>query len=136
MIYYGTKRIEAEPDNSPSGVSGYKVTYADGYKSFSPKEVFEASYRENGRMSFGHALEALREGRKVARSGWNGKGMFLFVVPGSVFSVNRAPLLGIYPVGTEITYHSHIDMRTAQGIVVPWVASQSDLLEEDWSVVD
>lgn len=86
-------------------------------------------------MDFGHALAALKAGSKVARAGWNGKGMFLFLVPGSTFQVNRAPLLGIYPEGTEITYHAHVDMKTAQGDVVPWLCSQTDMLAEDWCVV-
>lgn len=87
-------------------------------------------------FDFSTALLYLRQGRRVARLGWNGKDMFLFLVPGSTFKVNRAPLLGIYPEGTEIQYHGHIDMRTAQGYVVPWVASQADLLADDWVFVD
>lgn len=82
--------------------------------------------------TFGDALKALKSGGKVARVGWNGKGMFLFLVPGSTFQVNRPPLLGIYPEGTTIDYRAHIDMKTADGQIVPWVASQSDLLCEDW----
>lgn len=102
-----------------------------------PKELPEGRERK-GKMnlSFGDALKALKEGKKVARSGWNGKGMFLFLVPGSTFKVNRAPLLGIYPEGTEINYQSHIDMKTAQDTVVPWLASQSDVLAEDWQIVE
>lgn len=87
-------------------------------------------------LDFGSALEALKAGAKVARKGWNGKGMFLFLVPGSTFEVNRLPLLGIYPEGTEINYHAHIDMRTADGQVVPWLASQTDMLAEDWTEVN
>ena len=87
-------------------------------------------------MNFGAALQALKNGQKVAREGWNGKGMFLFLVPGSVFKVNRAPLLGIYPEGTEINYRPHIDMKTVDGEIVPWVASQTDMLAEDWCVVE
>ena len=86
-------------------------------------------------MNFGQALESLKQGRKVARAGWNGKGMFLFLVQGSRFRVNRPPLLGIYPEGTEINYCSHIDMRTADNKIVPWLASQTDVLAEDWSEV-
>lgn len=87
-------------------------------------------------FDFSEALYALRDGHKVARAGWNGKGMFLFLVPGSTFKVNRAPLLGIYPEGTEINYCPHIDMRTADNKIVPWLASQTDLLAEDWQVVE
>lgn len=87
-------------------------------------------------MNFEQALSALKMGNKVARDGWNGKDMFLFLVPGSTFAVNRPPLLGIYPEGTEIKYHAHVDMRTAQGYVVPWLCAQSDLLAEDWRIID
>ena len=86
-------------------------------------------------MTFGSALEALKKGQRVQRAGWNGKGMFLFLVPGSVFKVNRPPLLGIYLEGTEVTYCPHIDMKTADNKVVPWLASQTDVLAEDWSIL-
>jgi hypothetical protein len=86
-------------------------------------------------MDFSEALKMIRAGKRVARDGWNGKGMFLFLVPGSKFKVNRPPLLGIYPEGTEIDYHAHIDMRTAGGQIVPWLASQTDLLANDWKEV-
>ena len=86
-------------------------------------------------FDFGEAIAMLKLGKKVARRGWNGKGMFLFLVPGSQFIVNRAPLLGIYPEGTQIDYCPHIDMRTADGKIVPWLASQTDVLAEDWSEV-
>lgn len=86
-------------------------------------------------MNFSQSLEALKRGERVCREGWNGKGMFLFLVPGSRFIVNRPPLLGIYPEGTEISYHAHVDMKTAQGDVVPWLCSQTDLLAEDWEVL-
>lgn len=86
-------------------------------------------------MNFGEALSNIKAGHRVARTGWNGKNMFLFLVPGSVFKVNREPLLSILGEGTEVQYHAHIDMKTAQGYVVPWLASQADLLAEDWMVV-
>ncbi len=86
-------------------------------------------------MDFGQALEALKLGKKVSRDGWNGKGMFLFLVPGSIFKVNRPPLLGIYPEGTDIKYHAHVDMKTATGEIVPWLCSQTDMLANDWGIV-
>lgn len=86
--------------------------------------------------SFSEALTDLKNGKKVMRSGWNGKGMFLFLVNGSTFNVNRPPLLGIYPEGTEVNYHAHIDMKTAQGDIVPWLCSQTDMLAEDWEVLE
>ena len=82
----------------------------------------------------GWAVKQMHNGDRERRAGWNGKGMFLFLVPGSTFKVNRPPLLGIYPEGTEIKYHAHVDMKTATGEVVPWLCSQSDLLAFDWEL--
>lgn len=162
-LYNGTKTVRAcpmsrlaynqfrgweLPADENGDDEGYLVEYTDGgqanttvyagYVSWSPKAVFERAYREvnTQRLDFGAALVVLKSGGKVARDGWNGKGMFLFLVNGSRFAVNRAPLLGIYPEGTIVDYRSHIDMKTAQGDVVPWVASQSDLLADDWVVVE
>lgn len=160
-LYIGTKLINAVPmtraaynafrgwaaptDENPAD-EGYLVEYLDGgkpnttqyvgYVSWSPKEQFDKAYRKTSGLSFGMAVEAVKQGKIVARASWNGKGMFLFLVPGSTFKVNRAPLLGIYPEGTEIDYHAHIDMKTADGTIVPWLASQTDVLADDWSIVD
>lgn len=87
-------------------------------------------------MNFSEALESIKAGKKLTRAGWNGANAFIFLVPGSTFKVNRKPLLGIYEEGTEIVYQSHIDMRTSNGSVVPWLASQSDLLSEDWFILE
>lgn len=86
--------------------------------------------------SFGWAIEQLKAGNKVCRAGWNGKGMFVFLVAGSTFQVNRAPLNQFYPEGTIINYCPHIDMKTADDKIVPWLASQSDVLADDWMLVD
>ena len=84
---------------------------------------------ENG---IGWAVKQMQDGKKVKRRGWNGKNQFLFLVPGSEFIVNRPPLLGIYPEGTQIKYQPHVDMRTGDNTIVPWLCSQSDLLATDW----
>ena len=84
----------------------------------------------------GWAVKQMDHGSRVRRAGWNGKNMFLFLVPGSTFTVNRPPLLGIYPEGTVIHYHAHVDMRTATGDIVPWLCSQTDLLARDWEIAE
>lgn len=87
-------------------------------------------------MDFGTALEHLRKGGAVSRMGWNGKGMFLYLVPGSTFHVEPdRPMAKFWPVGTKVRYRDHIDMKTADGSSVPWIASQTDLLCEDWIAV-
>jgi hypothetical protein len=136
--YIGTKIVlawAAEKDEAP----GYGVKYEDGYTSWSPKDVFEAAYRdiegESQALTFGDALHMLKLGEKVARSGWNGKGMFVFLVNGSKFNVSRAPLLGIFPEGTEINYRPHIDIKNVDGSISTWVPSIGDVMAEDWTTV-
>ena len=86
-------------------------------------------------LDFAAVVRGLKAGKRYARAGWNGKGMFIFLVPGSRFKVNREPLLSILGDGTEVDYHGHVDMRTATGQIVPWLCSQTDLLAEDWGEV-
>lgn len=87
-------------------------------------------------MDFGQALRELKRGGRVCRAGWNGKGMFLFLVPGSTFQVSRPPLLDVFPEGTVIDCPAYVVMKTADGKVVPWLASQTDMLSEDWQVAE
>lgn len=84
----------------------------------------------------GWAIKQMQAGLKVQRVGWNGKGMFLFLVSGSRFKVNRAPLNTIYPDGTEIDYNPHVDIKGVDGEITPWQASQTDLLANDWEIVE
>lgn len=86
-------------------------------------------------FDFGFALKALEAGKRVTRACWHENGVFLFLVPGSIFKVNRAPLLGIYPEGTEINYCQHIDIKQADGKVGVWPVSQDDILAKDWGLV-
>ena len=87
-------------------------------------------------MDFSQALTLLKLGKCLARTGWNGKGMYVYLVDGSVFEVNREPLLSIMGEGEVVSYRPHIDMKAADGSCVPWIASQSDLIEEDWVEVN
>lgn len=84
--------------------------------------------------NFSQALEWIKDGEKVYRNGWNGRDMFVFLVSGSTFTVNRPPLLGIYPEGTVINYNPHIDIKGANGSISTWGPSIGDVLAEDWNV--
>lgn len=75
-------------------------------------------------MDFGEALDHLKAGALVARSGWNGKAMYL----GLCLSWNGI----VRPDADEFKLLPFIYMRTAQADIVPWLASQTDLLAEDW----
>jgi Protein of unknown function (DUF2829) len=150
--YVGTKMVSAAPmnrgdyntlrgwdipaDEDPKD-EGYLVQFEDKHQNWQPKAHFEADFQliKEG-MPFSIALELVKnQGGRAARKGWNGKGMFIFLVPGSTFTVNREPLLSILGEGKEVKYHGHIDMKTADGMIVPWLASQTDILADDWTVV-
>lgn len=74
-----------------------------------------------GHFGFGHALVELRGGRRVARAGWNGKGMWIELqVPDARSKMTRP----------------YLYMSAVNGDLVPWVASQSDILADDWCVVE
>lgn len=89
-------------------------------------------------MDFGDAIRALKSGARVARTGWNGKGMWLAYQKaypdGIPINANTAEATGI-PQGTVCRFLPYIMMRTADGSFVPWLASQTDVLAEDWAVV-
>ena len=157
--YIGIKKIQATPmtrgnynkyrhwdipkNENPSD-EGYLVLYEDGYESWSPKEVFEKAYREIDEqgLSFGEAIECLKNGLKVARSGWNGKGMFLYLVKGVTIPKTSlrneaAKAIDILEQNETVIINSHIDMKAADGsIVIGWLASQTDMLANDWIVVN
>lgn len=84
-------------------------------------------------LNFGEALEALKLGKHVARTGWNGKGMYLFLI-----GVKDSGDYWTYTNGKNDNYplRPFIAMKTVNDEVVPWVASQSDILVEDWVIVE
>lgn len=166
--YIGTKIINAKPmtrgeynafrgwtfpANEDPAADGYLVEYTDGgkpnhpdfagYVSWSPKEQFDGAYRETSGLTFGLALEALKRGSRVARAGWNGKGMWL-----SLSGPN-----GPREIAFENFWSHHnseyarmnggsakvlpcITMKTATGeILMGWLASQTDMLADDWQIV-
>jgi hypothetical protein len=86
-------------------------------------------------MNFGQALEALKNGSKVARSGWNGKGMWLFYVPGDQWAFGQVPALTRADRDGN-HYKPWYGMKTADNGLVPWLASQSDIDATDWVVVE
>lgn len=169
QTYIGTKMIRAkemtrgdynslrgwpcQPDENPKD-AGFLVEYLDGgksnhpgykgYISWSPKDVFERAYRSADGLTFGLALEALKAGLKVARRGWNGKGMYLWLLPAATVKAEwcREPHLKAVAEanGGEIECLGSIRMYThdasgRKAVLTGWLASQSDMLCEDWEIV-
>jgi hypothetical protein len=147
--YIGTKIVKAKPmnrldynlfrgwkvpdDENPLD-DGYIVQYEDGYISWSPVKQFDKANRKTAGMTFGLAIEAMRKGHKVQRAGWNGKGMWVALssaktshwIPESDGKVKRT-----------FSESPYFCMKTANGDLQPgWLASQSDMLAFDWSIVE
>lgn len=91
-------------------------------------------------MTFGEAIEALKQGKKVAREGWNGKNMFLWLKPSTVIKSDWCKDSLLKELcdnnGGEIEALGTICMKTADNkILTGWLASQTDMLMEDWIIV-
>lgn len=117
-----------------------------------PEEVLEELLKigrekimETAQMDFGGAIAALKAGKKVARKGWNGKGMFLWLKPATNIDacICHDPVLkklaennggAIVALGT-ICMYTH-DSTGRKAILTGWLASQSDMLLEDWIIVE
>lgn len=152
--YRGWNIPEGEDPNEPV----YLVEYTDGgkpnderhagYITMSPKEVFDNAYRQNGSLNFGDAVLSLKQGKKVARSGWNGKGMWLVLVKpytDAIHSVNtpcfsyrafELPDGSNGPSQKSPKILPYIAMKTVGDELVPWLASQTDVLAEDWTILE
>lgn len=138
--YIGTKIVEAELMRTglpvPEEKNAYKVRYKDGYVSWSPKEVFEEAYRPIDAMNFGLAIEAAKMGHTIARHGWNGKGMYVFLADDVEFHT-YADISEFEGAADGVCVAKVLVLRTVQGDMQPgWLASQADMLADDWYIVD
>ena len=136
----GEKLVVSDSEDTPqraieaiAGDTGYKVVYPDGYESWSPKDVFEASYRETSGMSFGLAIEAAKMGKKIARAGWNGKSQYVELAYCISYKDNAAEIVNVN--------HCNIGNKAlafvgTSGVQMGWLASQADMLADDWEVVE
>lgn len=145
--YIGTKIIQAEPafridggiyspnEILPTGTDveeGYRVRYPDGYESWSPKDVFEEAYRPTDAMTFGLAIEAAKNGKRIARKGWNGKNQY----------VELATCISYTSAAGETVNAEHAAIGNrclafvgTSGVQMGWLASQADMLADDWMIV-
>jgi hypothetical protein len=154
MKYVGTKQIEARPmtrgaynyyrgwpipsDEDPND-NGYLIKYSDGYEHWSPEKQFDETYRPCDNMTFGIALEMLKKGFRVARKGWNGKGMFVVFQKGYPEGIpcnkQTAEAWGISE-GDLFKCNPYLQIRCVDGSHSMWVPSINDCLAEDWVIIE
>ncbi|MCA8017750.1 DUF2829 domain-containing protein [Burkholderia metallica] len=143
---YNALRGWSVPTDENPADDGYLVEYVDGgapntaqfdgYVSWSPKEVFERAYRPVVGLTFGHVLELLKQGKRVARAGWNGKGMFVYLVPAASYPVQTGAAKEHFGEGSLVPYNAYLALKGVNDTVSTWVPSVSDCLAEDWYVVE
>lgn len=140
--YRGWELPADEDGNDP----GMLVEYIDGgagnhpnhvgYISWSPLEVFDKAYRPVKGLPFSLAIEAALKGKRIARQGWNGKGMFVYAVPPNSYEAQTEAGHSIAENGM-VNCGGYMAMKPAYGpIVVGWLASQSDMFADDWEILD
>ena len=158
--YIGTKVVQAKPmplkdaqhvlgreiKPATDEEDGYLVVYNDGYRSWSPKSVFDAAYRKLGEMDFGLVIEALKSGLAVRRKGWNGKGLFVVKQIPSHITSDIIPNMQSLPQSAKNILMSrenpHIDYTNQMLIINPdgradsWVPSVSDIFADDWEIAN
>lgn len=122
------------PENEDPNEIGYLVAYSDDYVSWSPAVPFQEAYRTNGKLTFGHAIEAAKQGHKVSRSGWNGSGMFAYIVPANTYPAQTKAAQDTF--GDMVPYRAYWALKTTQNDIATWAPSGSDSLAEDWCIVE
>lgn len=86
-------------------------------------------------LNFGEALRLLKNGATVARAGWNGAGMFVYLVPAASYPAQTGAAKAHFGDGALVPYRAYLALKTAQGDVATWAPSCSDALAEDWQAV-
>lgn len=126
-------------DNADSIGSGYLVRYPDGYVSWSPAKAVEEAYISCSDLSIGLAIEAIKKGHKVSCYRWDDVRCYIYYVRGTKVPAwrlrNEAEQLN---TSTEefINIDGHFDIYTPNGIIVGWTPSSTDLVLDDFYIVD
>ena len=89
----------------------------------------------NENLSFGHALEALKRGKRASRQGWNGKGMFVYLVGANSYPVQTGAAKEYFGENSLVSYNPYMAIKNVDETVSTWVPSVNDCLAEDWLVI-
>jgi hypothetical protein len=89
----------------------------------------------NQPLDFGKALDALKKGERVARTGWNGKGMFVYFVPAASYPVQTGAAKAHFGEGSLVPYNAYLAIKNANDTVSTWVPSVNDCLAGDWYIL-
>lgn len=112
-----------------------KLTLSPAASGQSFDELVHSHDVQREQFNFSTALSMLKGGGCVQRAGWNGKGMFLYLVPANSYPAQTGAAKAYWGEDALVPYGAYIAMKTAQENVVPWLASQTDILATDWQIV-
>lgn len=84
---------------------------------------------------FGAALNALKAGARIARTGWNGKGMFVYLVPAASYPAQTGAAKAHFGDGSLVPYNAYLAIKNIDETVSTWVPSVNDVLADDWSII-
>ncbi len=87
-------------------------------------------------MDFSEALKEVKDGAKIARKNWNAAGQFVYHVPAAEYPAMTQVAKEEFGDHAMVPYTAYLAIKTVQGTVAPWLASQTDVLAEDWYIVD
>lgn len=86
-------------------------------------------------LTFGQALKALKRGERVARAGWNGKGMFIYYVPANAYPAQTGVAKAYFGEDAKVPYAAYLAIKNVNETVSTWAPSISDCLSEDWCIL-
>lgn len=141
-------RREELPEGEDGEAEGYLVSsgpnahpdlsferVADGRIKWVPAPAFEDVYQESPfKFDFGAAIDALKDGHQVTRTGWNGKGMFVYYVPAQSYPTQTEAARARF--GDSVPYAAYLALVTNQGNVATWTPSITDIFANDWIIYE
>ena len=136
LVHGASSQIAHAPENAAAIAKGIK-TVLDELAPVAPHPVAIAQLpaMDHGTsLKFGRALEAIQAGQRIARTGWNGKGMFVYFVPPASYPAQTGAAKAYFGKDALVPYAAYLALKNVDGTVNTWAPSVSDALAEDWAL--
>ena len=131
LVHGASSQIAHAPENAAAIAKGIKTVPDE----LAPVAAHPVAIAPLPALKFGQALEAIQAGQRIARTGWNGKGMFVYFVPPASYPVQTGAAKAHFGKGAMVPYNAYMAIKNVDGTVSTWVPSVNDCLASDWGVV-